>query len=114
MGVVIDLSGVCGFLCIDNYIDSSEFVNLTPPEVKEMVPPIGLAKKIIRLIPKVGGWVGGCRINCHFTFNFCFIVSRKHTSLYVPLNDFVCRPDENTKLTCAKRDCLSMRLYTWC
>ena len=48
---------MCGFLCIDNYIDSSEFVNLTPPEVKEMVPPIGLAKKIIRLIPKVGGWV---------------------------------------------------------
>ena len=56
VGVVIDLSGVCGFLCIDNYIDSSEFVNL-PPEVKEMVPPISLAKKIIRLIPKVGGWV---------------------------------------------------------
>ena len=27
---------------------------LTDSEIKEMVPPIGLAKKIIKLIPKVG------------------------------------------------------------
>ncbi len=48
-----------GFHCADNYIDGGEFMNLTPTEVKEMVPPIGLAKKIIRLIPKVGDWSVG-------------------------------------------------------
>ena len=35
---------------IDNYIDGSEFVALTLTEIKEMVPPIGLAKKIVKLI----------------------------------------------------------------
>ena len=35
----------------DNYIDGEEFVGLLPAEVREMVPPIGLAKKIIKLIP---------------------------------------------------------------
>ena len=33
--------------------DGSEFIKLTKAEVKEMVPPLGLAKKIIRMIPKV-------------------------------------------------------------
>lgn len=37
----------------DNYIDGQEFMKLTETEVKEMVPPIGLAKKILRMIPKV-------------------------------------------------------------
>ena len=37
----------------DNYIDGKEFIKLSESEVKAMVPPIGLAKKIIRLIPKV-------------------------------------------------------------
>ena len=46
------------FLCLscrvsDNYIDGQEFMKLTETEVKEMVPPIGLAKKILRMIPKV-------------------------------------------------------------
>ena len=37
----------------DFYIDGQEFIKLTETEVKEMVPPIGLAKKILRMIPKV-------------------------------------------------------------
>ena len=37
---------------IDNYIDGSEFVALTLTEIKEMVPPIGLAKKIVNLFPR--------------------------------------------------------------
>ena len=37
----------------ENYIDGKEFAKLTESEVRDMVPPIGLAKKIIRLIPKV-------------------------------------------------------------
>ena len=31
----------------ENYIDGSEFVGLSDAEIREMVPPIGLAKKII-------------------------------------------------------------------
>jgi len=76
---------VCGFLRIDNYIDGSEFVNITPPEVKEMVSPIGLAKKIIRLIPKVGGWVVlGLTVIGTFNFSFfsyvsgCFCYSQRN------------------------------------
>ena len=34
-------------------IDGVAFVSLTLPEINEMVPPIGLAKKIVKLIPKV-------------------------------------------------------------
>ena len=41
------------FLLPENYIDGNEFTKLTEGEVKDMVPPIGLAKKIIRMIPKV-------------------------------------------------------------
>jgi hypothetical protein len=37
----------------DNFIDRNEFTKLTEAEVKDLVPPIGLAKKIIRMIPKV-------------------------------------------------------------
>ena len=37
----------------DNYIDGKEFCKLTEAEVKAMVPPIGLAKKIVHLISKV-------------------------------------------------------------
>lgn len=36
----------------DNYIDGKEFTKLTEAEVKQMVKAIGIAKKIIRLIPK--------------------------------------------------------------
>ena len=39
---------------VQNYIDGSEFVALSEAEVKEIVPPIGLAKKILKLLPKVG------------------------------------------------------------
>ena len=38
---------------IDNYVDGKEFISLTYEEVKGMVPPLGLAKKVLRLIPKV-------------------------------------------------------------
>ena len=41
------------FLLSDNYIDGNEFTKLTEAEVKDLVPPIGLAKKVIRMIPKV-------------------------------------------------------------
>ena len=37
----------------DNYIDGAEFVGLTLPEIREIVQPIGLAKKFAKLIPKV-------------------------------------------------------------
>lgn len=39
--------------CSENYIDGMEFVNLTESEIKSMVPPIGLVKKIMKLCPKV-------------------------------------------------------------
>ena len=45
---------------IDNYIDGGAFVTLSAEEIKEMVPPIGLAKKILKLIPTVCVWV--CRV----------------------------------------------------
>ena len=38
---------------IENYVDGTEFVSLTESEVKAMVPPIGLVKKIMRLSSKV-------------------------------------------------------------
>ena len=38
---------------LDNYIDSKEFTKLTEAEVKQMISAIGIAKKIICLIPKV-------------------------------------------------------------
>ncbi len=40
-------------------------MTLTPPEVKEMVPPIGLARKMIRLIPKMGMLIA-CGIGHNF------------------------------------------------
>jgi len=38
---------------LENYIDGKEFLLLTEKEIKEMVPPIGLTKKIIRLLPQI-------------------------------------------------------------
>ncbi|XP_065907919.1 uncharacterized protein [Dysidea avara] len=35
----------------ENFIDGREFLSLTAEEVKEMITPIGLAKKIVRFIP---------------------------------------------------------------
>ena len=37
----------------ENFIDGCAFVMLTQKDVRKLVPPIGLAKKIISLIPKV-------------------------------------------------------------
>lgn len=34
-------------------MDGKKFASLTNEEVKEMVPPLGLAKKVLRLMPKV-------------------------------------------------------------
>ena len=34
----------------ENYIDGAEFLTLTESEVKAMVPPIGLARKVMRLL----------------------------------------------------------------
>ena len=39
------------YLILDNYIDGEEFISLSETEIKSMVPPIGLARKILRLIP---------------------------------------------------------------
>ena len=39
------------YFLADHYIDGAAFVGLTLPEIREMVPPIGLAKKISNLIP---------------------------------------------------------------
>lgn len=42
----------CMYNCLtDNYIDGAEFLTLSESEVKSMVPPIGLARKILRLQP---------------------------------------------------------------
>ena len=38
---------------IANYIDGATFMGLTVAEIKEIVPPIGLAKKVVHLLPKV-------------------------------------------------------------
>ena len=42
------------FYNVANYIDGKEFLDLTDHDVREMVPAIGIAKKISRLIPKSG------------------------------------------------------------
>lgn len=34
----------------ENYIDGAEFLTLTESEVKTMIPPIGLARKVMRLL----------------------------------------------------------------
>ena len=34
-----------------NYIDGKEFLALKEEEIYKMVPPVGLAKKIIRMLP---------------------------------------------------------------
>ena len=39
-------------MCIlDNFIDGKEFVALKENEVKELIAPLGIVKKILRLIP---------------------------------------------------------------
>ncbi len=39
--------------CVENYVDGIEFISLTEDEIKAMVPPIGLVKKIMKLRPNV-------------------------------------------------------------
>lgn len=39
-------------LILKNYIDGAEFLTLTEAEVKAMIPPIGLARKLLRLLPR--------------------------------------------------------------
>lgn len=41
---------IANIVCTENYIDGKEFLTLTEQEIKTMVPPIGLARKIIRLV----------------------------------------------------------------
>ena len=36
----------------ENYFDGGEFLKITETEVKAMVPPIRLAKKVMRLLPQ--------------------------------------------------------------
>ena len=40
-------------IIIENYVDGNGFLQLKESDIKEIVPPIGLAKNIIRLNPKV-------------------------------------------------------------
>ena len=37
----------------ENYIGGAEFVALSDSEIREIVPPLGLAKKIMKMVPKV-------------------------------------------------------------
>ena len=37
----------------ENYVDGSKFTSLTDGEVKAMISPLGLAKKVIRLVQEV-------------------------------------------------------------
>lgn len=46
-----DIQIATTIMSLDNYIDGTEFHLLKEDDVKAMVPPIGLAKKIIRLLP---------------------------------------------------------------
>ena len=67
------------FNVLDNYIDGKEFVSLSEAEVKSMVGPIGLAKKILRLIPEVSRVEAQlsevlcltCTLNTHTYANTC-------------------------------------------
>ena len=36
-----------------NYIDGKEFLKLTVQDIKDMIPAVGIAKKIERLVPQV-------------------------------------------------------------
>ena len=38
-------------IILENFVDGREFLSLTAEEVKAMVPPIGLIKKIARFLP---------------------------------------------------------------
>lgn len=39
---------------IDNYVDGKEFIRLSKEDIAKMVPPVGMANKIMRLQEKVG------------------------------------------------------------
>ena len=66
---VINLKVNCksmqGFTClhdylllylVENYIDGAEFCYLSEKDVRDIIKPIGIVKKILRLIPKVKGY----------------------------------------------------------
>lgn len=38
---------------VENYIDGREFMQLSQKELKEMIPAVGIVKKLSRLISKV-------------------------------------------------------------
>lgn len=40
---------------LENYVDGTEFISLTADEIKAIVPPIGLVKKIMKLRQSVSG-----------------------------------------------------------
>ena len=46
-------SVTCPYIHADHCIDGKEFLDLSEAEIKEIVPPFGIAKQIIRLQPKV-------------------------------------------------------------
>ena len=46
---VVRMSACFNHMYIENYIDGEEFFCLTEDKVKEIVPVIGIAKKIFRL-----------------------------------------------------------------
>ena len=54
---------------LDNYIDGKEFMNLSEQDVKDIIPAIGIVKKIMRLSQKV-------LITCNP--NSCAIMHKTH------------------------------------
>ena len=52
----------------ENCIDGKEFFDLSETDIKEMVPPIGLARKVMRLFPTpkviMSTMVAVCHICC--------------------------------------------------
>ena len=71
----------------DNFIDGNEFTKLTEAEVKDLVPPIGLAKKIIRMIPKVCVCVCTC---VHACVHACVCVSNVHMYMKYTVHTYSC------------------------
>lgn len=70
-------------LLLRNFIGGREFLSLTAEEVKVMVPPIGLAKKIIRLISSSKVCIEN---NMHEVLNyFCTLCALFSVALFISL-----------------------------
>lgn len=59
---------------LENYIDGNEFLTLEENDVKTLIPPMGLARKIIRLLPSK---VNLYACTCNYTA-ILFVICRYH------------------------------------